>query len=198
MKKEKIIYRQSEPSDLQFLPHLVFNTDPSHFKSALGNKALAGISRLLIIDSAINLGFITVCEIGKRPIAIYAFYSHEDMNRLAQLRVHMINFPFSVFGFRLLQEFRTLQRSMKMSILPKQKYLGLISVHEDFRNMGNGRRILNHLLEMNFEIVLDVSRRNRKALSLYSECGFEFETNLPSNYPVKDSIRMKSTRDHYD
>ncbi|PIJ62112.1 GNAT family N-acetyltransferase [Mesotoga sp. H07.pep.5.3] len=197
MKNEKIEYRQSESSDLQFVAHLVFNTDPSHFRRALGRKALAGISRLLIMGSAINLEFITVCEIGNRPIAIYAFYTHEEMNRLARVRVDMINFSFSIFGFRLLQEFRTLQRSMEMGVFPEQKYLGLISVHEDFRNKGYGRRILNHLLEMDAEIVLDVSRWNRKAISLYSECGFEFETNLPSNYPTKDSIRMKSTRDHH-
>lgn len=189
-----MLFRPAEKEDVSFVASLVFDTDPSHFGRAFGRKAHGYLSRLILLDSPINISRITVCEFRRQPVAIYALYSMKEMSQLASSKSSFRDFLTSLSRLRLLMEIRTLRKAMRMSVLSSQSYLGIISVERDFRNMGFARMVFDYLLETCQEIVLDVSRSNGRALSIYTKFGFEHETRLPRDYPVKDSIRLKSAR----
>ncbi len=184
-------FRLGELSDADFIAPLIYDTDPSHFEKAFGKRAIDGIVCLASMNSPINHSHITLCAINEEPVAIFALYSPETMNELVSEKPELRNFPFGPFGLRLFKEYRVLQKAMSMSIRACQRYLGMISVKREFRSVGYGRAILDSLDKTGFEVVLDVSRRNRKALSIYAKCGFRPETELPPEYPLENSVRLK-------
>ncbi|HDP76844.1 MAG TPA: GNAT family N-acetyltransferase [Mesotoga infera] len=194
MEKREMLFRPAESEDVPFVASLVFDTDPSHFRRAFGRRARRYVSGLILLNSPLNIRHITVCEFRGQPVAIYALYSMNEMRQLASSKFGFGDFFTSLSRFRLLMEIRTLRKAMRMSVSSTQSYLGIISVERDFRNMGFARMIFNYLFETCQEIVLDVSRSNDRALSIYAKYGFETETRVPLDYPVKDSIRLKSTR----
>jgi len=159
-----MLFRSAEKEDVHFVASLVFDTDPSHFKRAFGRKANKCVSELVLLNSPLNIRHMTVCEVSGQPVAIYALYSIKEMSQLASSRPNLRDFVPSLSKFRLLLEFRTLQKAMRMSISPNQSYLGIISVERNFRNMGLARMIFDYLFETCQEIVLDVSRSNTRAL----------------------------------
>jgi len=194
VEKREMLFRSAEKEDVPFVASLVFDTDPSHFKRVFGRKVHKYVSGLVLMNSPLNIRHITICEVSGQPVAIYALYSMKEMRQLASSKPNLRDFLTSLPKFRLLLEFRTLQKAMRMSISSNQSYLGIISVERNFRNMGLARMIFDYLFETCQEIVLDVSRSNSRALSIYIRYGFRPETRLPQDYPVKDSIRLKSIR----
>ncbi|MDD4206350.1 MULTISPECIES: N-acetyltransferase [unclassified Mesotoga] len=192
--EREMLFRQAEREDVPFVASLVFDTDPSHFRRAFGRKAHKFVSELILLNNPLNIRHITVCEFREQPVAIYALYSMKEMKQLASLKPNYRDFLTSLSRFRLLMEVRTLRKAMKMSVSSNQSYLGIISVERGFRNMGFARMVFSYLLATCQEIVLDVSKSNGRALSIYTRYGFKPEMRLPRDYPVKDSIRLKSTR----
>ena len=67
-----------------------------------------------------------------------------------------------LIGFMLC---RILKRSGVLSI-------DKIAIHQDYRKTGLGKQFLNHLLEYNLPLKLDVATKNENAIRFYEAFGF--------------------------